>query len=56
MHFFGKNKNIQKNINRGFSLNFTLKNMIFSEYPIVGSDSNTFIVSSYVKIPPKVIA
>ena len=46
----------EKNINSVFFVIFALKVIVFSEYPIVGSDSDTFIVSFHVKILPKVIA
>ena len=39
-----------------FFIIFALKVIVFSEYPIVGSDSDTFVVSFHVKILPKVIA
>ena len=47
---------IMKNVYSVFFKIFTLKVIVFSEYPIVGSDSDTFIVSFHVKIFPKVIA
>ena len=45
-----------KKILTAFFVIFALKVIVFSEYPIVGSDSDTFIVSFHVKILPKVIA
>ena len=39
-----------------FFVIFALKVIVFSEYPIVGSDSDTFIVSFHVTILAKVIA
>ena len=47
---------IMKNVYSVFLKIFTIKVIVFSEYPIVGSDSDTFIVSFHVKIFPKVIA
>ena len=47
---------IRKNVYSVFLKIFTLKVIVFSEYPIVGSDSDAFIMTSYIKILPKVIA
>ena len=47
---------IMKNVYSVFLKIFTLKVIVFSEYPIVGSDSDAFIMTSYIKILPKVIA
>ena len=47
---------IMKNVYSVFLKIFTIKVIVFSEYPIVGSDSDAFIMSFHVKIFPKVIA
>ena len=47
---------IMKNVYSFVLKIFTLKVIVFSEYPIVGSDSDAFIMTSYIKILPKVIA
>ena len=47
---------ILKNVYSVFLKIFTIKVIVFSEYPIFRSDANTFVMTSYVKILPKVIA
>ena len=56
LRYFLQKYDYSEKILTAFFIIFALKVIVFSEYPIVGSDSDTFIVSFHVKILPKVIA